>query len=112
MFTSGFGMVSECSRSRVPRPPQKSTTFIESPCVRRWCSGRFVGNVESLLLLGPQLVTQPVLRQFDLRIVNWLILGNVALETAIERNRHRQIILAGANLVAFDEPVTGEAAHA
>src|SRR6202453_2176516 len=28
MFTSGFGIVSECSRSRVPSPPQKSTTFI------------------------------------------------------------------------------------
>ena len=28
MLTSGFGMVSECSRRRVPRPPQNSTTFI------------------------------------------------------------------------------------
>lgn len=28
MLTSGFGMVSECSRSLVPRPPQNNTTFI------------------------------------------------------------------------------------
>src|SRR5258708_6594965 len=28
MLTKGFGMVSECSRSLVPRPPQNNTTFI------------------------------------------------------------------------------------
>src|SRR5882672_3814221 len=28
MLTSGFGIVSECSRKRVPSPPQNSTTFI------------------------------------------------------------------------------------
>src|SRR6185437_9090840 len=28
ILTRDFGTVSECSRSRVPRPPQKSTTFI------------------------------------------------------------------------------------
>jgi hypothetical protein len=28
MLTIGFGTVSECSRSRVPKPPQNSTTFI------------------------------------------------------------------------------------
>ena len=28
-FTSGFGTVSECSRRRVPRPPQNRTTFIK-----------------------------------------------------------------------------------
>jgi hypothetical protein len=28
MFTNGFGIVSECSRNRVPRPPQNNTTFI------------------------------------------------------------------------------------
>src|SRR4249920_153356 len=27
-LTSGFGIVSECSRKRVPRPPQNSTTFM------------------------------------------------------------------------------------
>src|SRR5262245_26159805 len=27
ILTSGFGMVSECSRRRVPNPPQNSTTF-------------------------------------------------------------------------------------
>src|SRR5712675_1304203 len=30
MLTRGFGMVSECSRSLVPRPPQNNTTFIRS----------------------------------------------------------------------------------
>src|SRR5260221_3165270 len=34
MFTSGFGMVSECSRSLVPSPPQNSTTFISSLAFR------------------------------------------------------------------------------
>src|SRR5580704_2786905 len=28
MLTSDFGTVSECSRNRVPRPPQNSTTFM------------------------------------------------------------------------------------
>src|ERR1700730_1714737 len=28
MLTSGFGIVSECSRKRVPSPPQNSTTFM------------------------------------------------------------------------------------
>jgi hypothetical protein len=28
MFTIGFGIVSEYSLSRVPSPPQKSTTFM------------------------------------------------------------------------------------
>src|SRR3984893_16812275 len=28
MLTSGFGIVSECARKRVPSPPQNSTTFM------------------------------------------------------------------------------------
>src|SRR6185436_6984105 len=32
-LTSGFGTVSECSRRRVPSPPQKSTTFMTVPVV-------------------------------------------------------------------------------
>ena len=28
----GLGIVSECSRNRVPRPPQKSTTFTPASC--------------------------------------------------------------------------------
>src|SRR5262249_44552767 len=32
-LTSGFGTVSECSRRRVPRPPQKRTTFMFEPFV-------------------------------------------------------------------------------
>ena len=28
ILTIGFGTMSECSRNRVPKPPQKSTTFI------------------------------------------------------------------------------------
>src|SRR5256885_13605368 len=35
MFTIAFGTVSEYSRSRVPRPPQKRTTFIETSSTER-----------------------------------------------------------------------------
>src|SRR2546422_2465074 len=31
ILTIGFGIVSEYSRSRVPRPPQKITTFMPAP---------------------------------------------------------------------------------
>src|SRR6185436_20511681 len=36
MLTSGLGMVSECSRKRVPNPPQNKTTFIPSLRRRVW----------------------------------------------------------------------------
>ena len=83
MFTSGFGIVSECSRSLVPRPPQKRTTFIGFSMT--------VGLVipagllsESLRLLDPQTVDQPVRRQIDVIVSDRLIPGDVVLQPAIK----------------------------
>src|SRR4051794_15392381 len=110
MFTSGLGMVSECSRSRVPKPPQKSTTFIGY--LLFWKSSRFDGVLPALLLLRAQAVDEPVLRQLDHRVGDRLILRDIALQPAIEGNRHRQSVFALAGLVALDQAVAREPAHA
>src|SRR6476620_836338 len=110
MFTKGFGMVSECSRRRVPKPPQKSTTFISY--LLFWKSGRFHGVLPALLLLRAQAVDEPILRQLDHRVGDRLILRDVALQPAIEGYRHRQGVFALADLVALDHAVAREATHA
>src|SRR5215469_11375253 len=57
MFTSDFGTVSECSRRRVPRPPQKSTTFIVFyPPVRD--AGSVTGRVKTTFI-APKNTLQP-----------------------------------------------------
>src|ERR1041385_5390883 len=110
MLTSGFGIVSECSRGRGPRPPQKSTNFISYlPFLKsKWLGG----GLPALLLLGAQAVDEPILRQLDHRVGDRLILRDVALQPAIEGNRHRQRVFALADLVALDHAVAREAAHA
>src|SRR5206468_12875294 len=58
MFTIAFGTVSEYSRSRVPRPPQKRTTFIETSSTER-SDFRELG-VASGLAGGPRALQSPL----------------------------------------------------
>src|ERR1043165_2604216 len=106
MFTRGLGMVSECSRSRVPKPPQKSTTFIGYLLFGK--SSRLDGVLPALLLLRAQAVDEPILRQLDHRVSDRLVLCDVALQPAIERNRHRQRVFALADRVALHHAVARE----
>src|SRR6476660_2399160 len=110
MLTSGFGIVSECSRRRVPRPPQKSTTFISY--LLFWKSSCLDGVLPALLLLRAQAVDEPILRQLDHRVGDRLILRDVALQPPIDGNRHRQRAFALADSKALDHAVAREAAHA
>src|SRR2546427_367222 len=96
MFTIAFGTVSEYSRSRVPRPPQKRTTFIETSSTKRSdfrelgvASGLAGGPraLQSLLepalapevpvLLGPQPVFQTSCWQLYIVVGPHLVLRDV-----------------------------------
>src|SRR2546422_11344001 len=101
MFTIAFGTVSEYSRSRVPRPPQKRTTFIETSSTERSdfrelgvASGLAggPGALQSLLepalapevpvLLGPQPVCQTSCWQLHVVVCEHLVLPDVVPEPA------------------------------
>src|SRR2546427_11380448 len=101
MFTIAFGTVSEYSRSRVPRPPQKRTTFIETSSTERSdfrelgvASGLAGGPraLQSLLepalppavpvLLGPHPVRQTACRQRYILVGQHLVLRDVTPEPA------------------------------
>src|SRR2546422_10838550 len=101
MFTIAFGTVSEYSRGRVPRPPQKRTTFIETSSTERSdfrelgvASGLAGGPraLQSLLepalasevpvLLGPQPVCQTSCWQLYIVVGQHLVLRDVTPELA------------------------------
>src|SRR3989442_5059830 len=101
MFTIAFGTVSESSRSRVPSPPQKRTTFIEPSSTERSdfrelgvASGLAGGPraLQSLLepglapevpvLLGPQPVCQTSCRQLHVVVGQHLVLRDLTPEPA------------------------------
>src|SRR3989442_16012659 len=101
MFPIAFGTVSEYSRSRVPRPPQKRTTFIETSSTERSdfrelgvASGLAGGPraLKSLLepalasevpvLLGPQPVCQTSCWQLYIVVGQHLVLRDVTPEPA------------------------------
>src|SRR5438128_7175235 len=101
MFTIAFGTVSEYSRSRVPRPPQKRTTFIETSSTERSdfrqlgvASGLAGGPraLQSLLepalatevpvLLGQQPVCQTSYRQLHVVVGEHLVLCDFTRELA------------------------------
>src|SRR2546422_2706014 len=92
--TIGFGIDSEYSRSLIPRPPQKITTFMPSPSLRanrgqrptglsrrhgRW-DGRSGQEVlepalaaEALVLLRAQSVREPTRGQLDIVVREHLV---------------------------------------
>src|SRR5256885_3804672 len=101
MFTIAFGTVSEYSRSRVPRPPQKRTTFIETSSTERsdfrelGVASGLAGGPRALqslvepglapevpVLLGPQPVCQASCRQLHLVVGQHLVLRDFTRELA------------------------------
>src|SRR5437667_6622938 len=117
MFTIAFGTVSEYSRSRVPRPPQKRTTFIETSSTERSdfrelgvASGLAGGPraLQSLLepalspevpvLLGPQPVCQTSGWQFHIVVGQHLVLRDFVPELAALHQPFGKVA-AGAHLL-------------
>src|SRR5438128_11670844 len=117
MFASAFGIVSEYSRSRVPRPPQNRTTFIEISSTERSdvrelgvASGPAGGPrvLQSLfepglapevpVLLGPQPVCQASCGQLHVVVGQHLVLRNITPEPAALHEALRKVTL-GAHLL-------------
>src|SRR5712664_1941895 len=91
----GLGIVSEYSRSLMPSPPQKITTFTSAPfsspplggCAqgRRRCREVLLEPglaAEVPVLLGAQLVGDPSFGQLDVAVRQHLVLGDVAPQPA------------------------------
>jgi hypothetical protein len=55
------------------------------------------------ILLGAQLIAQAALRQFNVRIRNWLVFGHISNQSAPFRNTHGQEILD--KIAAYKVPV-------
>src|SRR5206468_5789119 len=101
--TIGFGKASEYSRIRMPKPPQNKTTFtIFSPAFEALSSFKTCCRsavtldpflqpglaAKMAILLGAQLIAQAALRQFNVRIRNWLVFGYISKQSAPFRNTH------------------------
>src|SRR5437667_4859678 len=116
MFTIAFGTVSEYSRSRVPRPPQKRTTFIETSSTERSdfrergvasglaCGPRAVQSLvepglapEVPVLVGPQPVCQTSCWQLYIVVGEHLVLCDFTRELAALHQPLRKVTL-GAHL--------------
>src|SRR5277367_3800032 len=106
----GFGTDSEYSRSRIPKPPQKRTTFTAFLLNGLPSAPGRPGKMG--VLFGAQLIYQSTFRQNHIGIRERLIFRNVALQLAAFREAHGKQILGVEDIRIVDEAVGHETADA